>query len=50
LLDDARQFIFVWQDLLVGLLFLQSPDVRPITVGLATIPSLITGLTKGISR
>src|SRR5437867_1502806 len=34
------QFIFVWDDLLVGLLFLQSPDVRPITVGLATIPSL----------
>jgi len=33
------QFIFVWDDLLVGLLFLQSPDVRPITVGLATIPS-----------
>jgi ABC-type glycerol-3-phosphate transport system permease component len=33
------QFIFVWDDLLVGLLFLQNPDVRPITVGLATIPS-----------
>ncbi len=33
------QFIQVWDDLLVGLLFLQSPDVRPITVGLATIPS-----------
>jgi ABC-type glycerol-3-phosphate transport system permease component len=33
------QFIFVWDDLLVGLLFLQSPEVRPITVGLATIPS-----------
>jgi ABC-type glycerol-3-phosphate transport system permease component len=27
------QFIFVWDDLLVGLLFLQSPDVRPITSG-----------------
>jgi ABC-type glycerol-3-phosphate transport system permease component len=34
------QFIFVWDDLLVGLLFLQTPDVRPITVGLATIPSI----------
>ena len=33
------QFIQVWDDLLVGLRFLQSPDVRPITVGLATIPS-----------
>jgi multiple sugar transport system permease protein/raffinose/stachyose/melibiose transport system permease protein len=33
------QFIQVWDDLLVGLLFLQTPDVRPITVGLATIPS-----------
>ena len=33
------QFIQVWDDLLVGLLFLQSPNVRPITVGLATIPS-----------
>jgi multiple sugar transport system permease protein/raffinose/stachyose/melibiose transport system permease protein len=33
------QFIFVWDDLLIGLLFLQNPDVRPITVGLATIPS-----------
>jgi ABC-type glycerol-3-phosphate transport system permease component len=33
------QFIQVWDDLLVGLLFLQSPDVRPITVGLATSPS-----------
>jgi ABC-type glycerol-3-phosphate transport system permease component len=33
------QFIQVWDDLLVGLLFLQSPEVRPITVGLATIPS-----------
>jgi multiple sugar transport system permease protein/raffinose/stachyose/melibiose transport system permease protein len=33
------QFIQIWDDLLVGLLFLQTPDVRPITVGLATIPS-----------
>jgi multiple sugar transport system permease protein/raffinose/stachyose/melibiose transport system permease protein len=32
------QFIQIWDDLLVGLLFLQEPDVRPITVGLATIP------------
>lgn len=33
------QFIQVWDDLLVGLLFLQTPEVRPITVGLATIPA-----------
>jgi ABC-type glycerol-3-phosphate transport system permease component len=33
------QFIQIWDDLLVGFLFLQTPDVRPITVGLATIPS-----------
>jgi multiple sugar transport system permease protein/raffinose/stachyose/melibiose transport system permease protein len=33
------QFIQVWDDLLVGLLFLQTPNLRPITVGLATIPS-----------
>ena len=33
------QFIQIWDDLLVGLLFLQTPDVRPITVGLATVPS-----------
>ena len=32
------QFIQIWDDLLVGLLFLQDPSVRPITVGLATIP------------
>jgi ABC-type glycerol-3-phosphate transport system permease component len=32
------QFIQIWDDLLVGLLFLQDPNVRPITVGLATIP------------
>jgi multiple sugar transport system permease protein/raffinose/stachyose/melibiose transport system permease protein len=35
----VQQFIQIWDDLLVGLLFLQTPDVRPITVGLATIPS-----------
>jgi ABC-type glycerol-3-phosphate transport system permease component len=33
------QFIQIWDDLLVGLLFLQTPIQRPITVGLATIPS-----------
>jgi multiple sugar transport system permease protein/raffinose/stachyose/melibiose transport system permease protein len=33
------QFIQIWDDLLVGLLLLQTPDKRPITVGLATIPS-----------
>jgi multiple sugar transport system permease protein/raffinose/stachyose/melibiose transport system permease protein len=33
------QFIQIWDDLLVGLLFLQTPEQRPITVGLATIPS-----------
>lgn len=33
------QFIQIWDDLLVGLLFLQSPEQRPITVGLATLPS-----------
>ena len=33
------QFIQVWDDLLVGLLFLQTPQLRPITVGLATIPA-----------
>ena len=33
------QFIQIWDDLLVGLLFLQTPSQRPITVGLATIPS-----------
>lgn len=31
------QFIQVWDDLLVGLLFLNAPDVRTITVGLAVI-------------
>ncbi|MDX6540449.1 MAG: raffinose/stachyose/melibiose transport system permease protein [Gaiellales bacterium] len=32
------QFIQIWDDQHVGLLFLQDPIVRPITVGLATIP------------
>ncbi len=31
------QVIQIWGDLLVGLLFLQTPDVRTITVGLATL-------------
>lgn len=31
------QFIQIWNDLLVGLLFLQSPQLHPITVGLATV-------------
>jgi multiple sugar transport system permease protein/raffinose/stachyose/melibiose transport system permease protein len=33
------QFIQVWDDLLIGLLFLQTPQVRTITVGLATLQS-----------
>ena len=33
------QFIQIWGDLLIGLLFLQQPDVRTITVGLATLQS-----------
>jgi multiple sugar transport system permease protein/raffinose/stachyose/melibiose transport system permease protein len=33
------QFIQIWDDLLVGLLFLQTPSVRTITVGLATLQS-----------
>jgi ABC-type glycerol-3-phosphate transport system permease component len=33
------QFIQIWGDLLIGLLFLNSPDVRTITVGLATLQS-----------
>lgn len=45
------QVIQVWDDLLVGLLFLQNPDVRTITVGLATlqtsrmvnVPALMAG-------
>jgi ABC-type glycerol-3-phosphate transport system permease component len=31
------QFIQIWNDLLVGLLFLQTPQLHPITVGLATV-------------
>ncbi len=45
------QVIQVWDDLLIGLLFLQTPDVRTITVGLATlqtsrmvnVPALMAG-------
>jgi ABC-type glycerol-3-phosphate transport system permease component len=45
------QFIQIWDDLLVGLLFIQNPDERPITVGLAvlaagrttSIPQLMAG-------
>ena len=33
------QFIQIWGDLLIGLLFLNEPDVRTITVGLATLQS-----------
>jgi ABC-type glycerol-3-phosphate transport system permease component len=33
------QVIQVWDDLLIGLLFLNRPDVRTITVGLATLQS-----------
>jgi ABC-type glycerol-3-phosphate transport system permease component len=33
------QFIQIWDDLLVGLLFLQTPAHRTITVGLQTIPA-----------
>lgn len=33
------QFIQIWDDLLIGLLFLQTPEVRTITVGLATLQS-----------
>jgi ABC-type glycerol-3-phosphate transport system permease component len=33
------QFIQIWDDLLVGLLFLQTPEHRTITVGLETIPA-----------
>ncbi|MHB8673304.1 MAG: carbohydrate ABC transporter permease [Candidatus Limnocylindrales bacterium] len=33
------QFIQIWDDLLIGLLFLQDPNVRTITVGLATLQS-----------
>lgn len=31
------QFIQIWDDLLIGLLFLQTPIIRTITVGLATL-------------
>ena len=31
------QFIQIWDDLLIGLLFLQTPETRTITVGLATL-------------
>jgi ABC-type glycerol-3-phosphate transport system permease component len=45
------QFIQIWDDLLIGLLFLQNPDDRTITVGLAllssgkvtSIPALMAG-------
>jgi multiple sugar transport system permease protein/raffinose/stachyose/melibiose transport system permease protein len=45
------QFIQIWDDLLVGLLFIQNPSERPITVGLAvlaagrttSIPALMAG-------
>jgi multiple sugar transport system permease protein/raffinose/stachyose/melibiose transport system permease protein len=33
------QFIQIWNDLLVGLLFLQNPDDRTVTVGLALLSS-----------
>ena len=33
------QFIQIWDDLLIGLLFLQTPATRTITVGLATLQS-----------
>jgi ABC-type glycerol-3-phosphate transport system permease component len=36
------QFIQIWGDLLIGLLFLQYPEVRTITVGLATLQSART--------
>ena len=39
------QFIQIWDDLLVGLLFLQNPEQRTITVGLAT---LSTGHTSSV--
>jgi len=45
------QFIQIWDDLLVGLLFIQNTNERPITVGLAvlaagrttSIPELMAG-------
>ncbi len=36
---SVLQVIQVWDDLLIGLLFLNRPDVRTITVGLATLQS-----------
>ncbi len=33
------QFIQIWDDFLIGFLFLQTPEVRTITVGLATLQS-----------
>jgi multiple sugar transport system permease protein/raffinose/stachyose/melibiose transport system permease protein len=33
------QFVQIWDDLLVGLLFLQNPAERPITVGLGVLAS-----------
>jgi multiple sugar transport system permease protein/raffinose/stachyose/melibiose transport system permease protein len=33
------QFIQIWDDLLVGLLFIQDQSLRPITVGLAALAS-----------
>ena len=33
------QFIQIWDDFLIGFLFLQTPDVRTITVGLAALQS-----------
>jgi ABC-type glycerol-3-phosphate transport system permease component len=41
------QFIQIWDDLLVGLLFLQNPAERPITVGLA---ALAAGRTTSIPQ
>lgn len=34
---SVLQFVQIWDDLLVGLLFLQNPAVRTITVGIATL-------------
>jgi len=33
------RFIPIWNDFLIGLLFLQNPDVRPLTVGLGVLAS-----------
>ncbi len=40
------QFIQIWDDLLVGLLFLQTPDVRTITVGLATLQTRASSTSR----